>query len=270
MSLRPAPSFWIQRLSGARDHAQTAKAVRRRITLAEAHEHSQRSWRSEHLSHSVAFHNFPGNSRVRIINRTFAEQRGRARTQRRVHNVRMADDPADIGSAPEDVAITYIVVIHQMVSRSYHVTAVNVHHAFGLAGRTRGVKQKEWIFGIHLFRRTMRGKPQQFIEIDLARTNEFGRASRKDDNLFDALQLLYRLIDDRFEGDRLAASEADIRHNHDLSLSIDNAIAQRCVTKSGVHHGMNRTDASACQHCDGAFDGQRHINNYAVAFHHAQ
>jgi hypothetical protein len=89
-------------------------------------------------------------------------------------------------------------------------------------------------------------------------------------DLLDALQAVHRLIDDRFQSDGLAPPVAHVSRDYHLGLGVGNAIPQSGVTEPRVHHGMNRSDASAGQHGDHAFNGQRHINDHPVAFHHAQ
>src|SRR6202166_2524211 len=98
--------------------------------------------RGEHLGSAIALHDFPCYSWIRIIDCSFAEQRRHARAQWRVHDIRMPHNPADVGSAPENITLAHIVEILQMVGRAHHVTAMHVHHALWLASRTRGVKQE--------------------------------------------------------------------------------------------------------------------------------
>src|SRR5208282_1837976 len=62
----------------------------------------------------------------------------------------------------------------------------------------------------------------------------------------------------------------DVSDNYYLRLSVDNPVLQSGVPQACIDHGMDRTDASAGQHGDRAFDGQRHVNDDAVPFHHAQ
>ena len=42
------------------------------------------------------------------------------------------------------------------------------------------------------------------------------------------------------------------------------------MAQAGIDDGVNRADTGAGQHGDHAFDGQGHIDDYPVAFHHAQ
>ncbi len=157
-----------------------------------------------------------------------------------------------------------------MVGRANHVAAMHVHHAFGLAGGTRGVEQEERIFRVHLLGGTISWKLEQIIEVDFAGSGELNPGPRVDHHLFYQFQVFESFIDDAFEGHGLAAPEADVPHNHHLGLRVGNAVAQSGVAQAGIHDRMNRANTCASQHGNRAFDRQGHINDHAVALHHAQ
>ena len=73
MGLRPAPCLRVERLTGASNETQAGDVVLPGNLLAMAHEHTQRGGRRKHLGHPVALDDFPGNPRIRKINRAFAE-----------------------------------------------------------------------------------------------------------------------------------------------------------------------------------------------------
>src|SRR5579863_5546889 len=93
----------------------------------------------------------------------------------------------------------------------------------------------------------------------------FSSSAREDDDPFNAIERLDGFVDDGFEWDGLAAAVADISCNDDFCLGVGDAIAQCSMPESSIDHGVNRADASAGQHGDGAFDGERHVDDDAIA-----
>ena len=124
--MRPAPGLRIQRLAGTGQVAQAVQVVLLRILWTKAHEHTYGRRRSEHDRHAMALDNAPDHARVGIIRRPFAEHRGGPSHQRRIDNIAMADDPANVRGAEEHVLITEVPERLQMVIRSHHVAAMHV------------------------------------------------------------------------------------------------------------------------------------------------
>ena len=76
------------------------------------------------------------------IYRAFAENRRHARTQRRINDIRMPDNPADVRHTPENIVASDIEKVRQMISYADHIPADRVNYAFRFAGRPRSVKNK--------------------------------------------------------------------------------------------------------------------------------
>ena len=78
----------------------------------------------------------------------FVHDRRRAVQQRRIDDVAVADDPADVGGGPEDFArLDVVVIVHDPLQR-HHVAAVVAHDAFRLAGGAGCVEDIERVGGI--------------------------------------------------------------------------------------------------------------------------
>ena len=71
---------------------------------------------------------------IRKIDGAFAEERGHAGAERAVDDVGVADNPSDIGCAPENVAVADVEETLEMVGGADHVSAMDVDDALGLAG----------------------------------------------------------------------------------------------------------------------------------------
>ena len=95
-------------------------------------------------------------ARLRPVRHPFEHQRGGAAGQRAVKQVAVAGDPAYVGGAPVDVAGLIIEDIFKGGGDVNQITAGGVQHALRLAGRSRGIKDKQRIFRVHLFRLVVR------------------------------------------------------------------------------------------------------------------
>src|SRR5882724_2868656 len=77
--------------------------------------------------------------------------------------------PADIGSAEENIVITYVPKPRHMIVNANSITAMYVHHAFGLSGGPARIKDVKRIFRIHHFSQTLGFlRLYQFVEIHFA------------------------------------------------------------------------------------------------------
>src|SRR5215469_2162779 len=270
MGLRPAPGFGIQGLPGTRDYFEAGEVVLRRILISVSHEHAQGRGRSEHLGHTVALDDLPGGAGVREIDGAFAKQSSGAGAERRINDIGVADDPADVGGAPEDVALADIEEVFEMVGGADHVSTVNMQDALGLAGRAGGVKQKQRILGVHFFGGTIGRKLEQIVEVNLAGASDLGSAAGIEHDFLDAIEGVEGFVDDGLQRNGFAAAESDITGDYNPGLGVDNTIAQSGVAESGIDDGVDYTDAGAGQHGDGTLDGERHVNDNAVALMKAQ
>ena len=66
------------------------------------------------------------------VRRALAEHGGGAGHQRRVHDVAVTHDPADVGHAPEHVVVLDVPEVLEVVVGAHHVPTVDMHDALGL------------------------------------------------------------------------------------------------------------------------------------------
>ena len=84
--------------------------------------------------------------------RAFVHEDRGARRQRPVGDVSMPGDPADVGRAPEYIAVLEVEYPSGAGLGIEQVSAAGMLDAFRSAGRSRGVEQKQGMFRIHPFR----------------------------------------------------------------------------------------------------------------------
>ena len=101
------------------------------------------------MTNTMPLADFPKTGRVRVGRDAFEHHHRRSLKQRPVSQVTVARDPTDIRSAPKHIPWRRSKNLGKGICGVHHVPTGAVQDAFGLAGRTRGVKYKKGVFGIH-------------------------------------------------------------------------------------------------------------------------
>src|SRR5450755_3854649 len=149
--LRPAERLGIAALAGQKQRAEPRQVIAAdvgalRVLLTDG---AERRRRSEHRADPVLGDHPPERPRVGRPDRLALVQHGRAAVhQRRVHDVGVTHDPADIGRRPEHLARLHVVdVLHRPLQR-HRVPAGVAHDSLCLTGRARRVQDVQRIGGI--------------------------------------------------------------------------------------------------------------------------
>ena len=86
-------------------------------------------------------HHAPEGTGVRCADRlAFVEDTGASGQQRRIHDVRVPDYPADVGGGPEDITRLHVIDRAHRPGQRHRVTAVISHHSLRFPGRAGGVE----------------------------------------------------------------------------------------------------------------------------------
>ncbi|EGE58250.1 hypothetical protein RHECNPAF_3340049 [Rhizobium etli CNPAF512] len=227
--------------------------------------------RREEHAHVMLRNDAPKCAGIRRADRLSLEDQGRhARYQRRVHDIGMADDPADIGRRPEDLARFQPVDIpHRPVQRD-HMPAIVAHHALRLPGRAGGIEDIERIGRLdgntgHLGAAVGRHRR---LEILIAAADEFCAKLRPLQHQA-ALRLhpghLDRLIDQWLIGDDAAGLQPATRADHQPGAAVVDTRRKLAGGKPAENDGMDRTDPSTGKHGEHGLRQHRHIKDDAVA-----
>ncbi len=150
MLLRPLDGVGIGALAGQEQGAEFRQVVfgdelAVRVFLLDGAEGGRRGEQGRDLV--LGDHPPEGAGIGRADRLALVEDRGAAGEQRRVDDIGMADDPADIGGGPIHLArLDAVDSVHRPVQRD-HVAAIVAHDALGLAGRARGIEDIERIGG---------------------------------------------------------------------------------------------------------------------------
>ena len=95
--------------------------------------------------------NLPESSEVGIVGHAFKHDGNRAVCQRSVDNIGVPGNPADIRSAPVNIAFVVVENLLVRVSGVNEVAAGGVQNALRFSGGAGGVEDEKRFFGIHRF-----------------------------------------------------------------------------------------------------------------------
>ena len=183
----------------------------------------------------------------------------------------MADDPADIGGGPENIArINVVDRLHGPFQRN-HVAAGRAHHAFRLAGGAGGIED---IGGVHRIdgnavRRGGAGLKRLPFHITLAERSgglfaladhaELGFVGREFD----------RAVDQGLVVDHAPRFDPAACGDDRLWRRIVDPDRKLRGREAAEDHRMHRTNARACEHGDQRVGDHWHIDDHTVALAHA-
>ena len=203
----------------------------------------------------------------------FALEHDRCATgdQRTIADVRMPDDPADVGCRPEDIARADVVHgFHRPVQR-HQVTASGAYDTLGRAGGARSVED---IGGVVARYRHAFGRLYAVLEampVEVAAFNQFG-------NLLFALKYnakigfvrghVKRAVQQRFVMDDAVGLDPARGGDDRFGLAVVNAHRQFIGGKTAEHHGMHGTETGAGEHGLQRLWHHRHVDQHAVALCH--
>ena len=94
-------------------------------------------------------HHLPEAAGVRVGWNAFKHDADGAIGQRPVNDIGVAGDPADIGGAPENLALAVIKNVLVRQGRPHHVAAGGVQHPLRFSGRAGGIKNEQRVLGVH-------------------------------------------------------------------------------------------------------------------------
>ena len=205
------------------------------------------------------------------------EHRGRALDQRRIDDVAVADDPADIRRRDHHLARLHAVeIVHRPFQRD-QMAAIVAHHALGPARRAGCVEDVERVGrrdGNALRPSALcLGGGDQHAPVLVAGGVHRGfdlRPLQDQAGLRLVRGQLDRLVEQRLVFDDAAGLDAAGRGQDHLGRRILDPRRQFLGREAAEHHRMHRADAGAGEHGEGGFRYHRHVEDDAVALGHAE
>ena len=271
----PAPGFRIDRFADAAKQAQRRSRCRLDRPLAFAHQRADGGRRGIEQADLVLVDHLPEARGIRVVRHAFENHFSRTIGQRAIHDVAVAGNPADIGSAPEDIIFAQVEHGLMRVGRPQQIPAGGMQHALGFTGAAGGVEDEQRIFRIHAF-----GFARIRLRIDhrvipaVARHLHVHRAAgmAHHQHGLDRVGAGHgqRRIDIGLQWHVLAATQAFVGSNDELAGAITDAVGDRVRCEPAEHHHVHRADARAGQHRHHRFGNHRQVDGDPVALGHAE
>ncbi len=155
----PAPCLGVDRFADRTEQPQAGQVVGVGDLAAQLHERPDQGRSGVIDCDTVFFDDLEMPVLVGRIRCALVEDFGDAVGQWAVHAVGVPGDPADVGGAPEHVALGLDVEnrMHR-VGTLGEIAAAGVHDALGLARGARGVEQEQRVFGVERLRGVFCGR----------------------------------------------------------------------------------------------------------------
>src|SRR6266536_2469302 len=208
-------------------------------------------------------------SRTAVVEGALERERGAARQQRRVDDVAVADDPADVGGGPPDVALVQAEAPAPHRVDVHLVPAVDVHRELRLRRGARGGEDERRLVRLHLHpvAALARGARQELwpFEISAVLHRRGNGAALEDDRmLHPARAERERLVHDLLEPHLLPLAEDDVGREDEARAARLDAIRERLRAEPGEHDAVDRADPDGGEHEDDRLGAGRHVQGDAV------
>ena len=224
----------------------------------------------EQRFHAVAFDCAPIDAGIRRADRFALEEHRRAAgQQRRVADVGMAHDPADVGCGPENLARLHVVDRLHRIMEGHRMPAIVADHALGRAGGSRGVEDVERVGREHGHAIGRRCGRDRLVPVAVAARHEAaGELRALQDEAGGGLVLgdRDRGVEQRLVGHHFGALDAARGRKNGLRRAIVDAHGEFVCGKAAEHDRMHRPQPRAGEHRDERFGHHRHVDDDAVAF----
>ena len=265
----PVVGVRVEPLTGEEQGGERGEVVpgaqrRGRILLLDGAECRRRG---EQRLHVVVGDDPPEGPGVRSADRLALVEHGRrSDDQRRVDDVGVADDPADVAGRPEDLARADAVdVLHGPRERD-GVTAVVAHDALGLAGRPGGVEHVERVGRVdgHALRGLRARDEVVPVDVHLSHRCDALRTLQHDRRRWLVRRELERAVEHRLVLDDAAGLDAAGRRHDDLRRRVVDADRKLVRREAAEHHRVHGTEPRGREHRDHRLRDHRHVEDHPV------
>ena len=223
----------------------------------------------EERAHPVVGDHAPERARIGCADRlSLVEHGGAAVEERRIDDVGVADDPADVRRGPVHLSRRDVVdVLHRPLER-YGVAAVVSHDPLRLACRPRGVEDVEGIRGLDGYAGRRLCDSEGLLPFDVTTGTQLGLVHRplhEDAALGLRLDHRDRGVQERLVGDDAPTLEPARSGDDDLRLGVFDAACELVRCEAAEDNRMDRPDPRTRQHRDDRFRDHRHVDDHPVS-----
>ena len=267
----PAECFRVAAFSGEEERAEAREVIASDqfafgILLADRAEGSRCR---EERAHIVLGDHPPERPRVGSADGlAFVENCRTAVQERPVHDVRVADDPADVGGRPVHLARPEVVDMAHRPLECHGMSAVVAHDSLRPAGRARRVQDVERIRRLHGHAVGRFGPRNCLVPVAVPGWIELGLERRPLENDA-AFGLPLCPGDSRVEEghvrDHSARLDPTRGRDDDLGFGIVDPVGELVRRETAEHHRVDRSEPGAREHCDHRLGNHRHVHDHPVA-----
>ena len=270
----PLPRGRVNRLTDRTQNAQAGQVVAiwvcRGIAFNCLDQRTNRSRRSVENRYLVVFDHFPETSSVWVRRNAFEDNLCAAERQRAVGNVSVASHPADVGRTPENV---FMLQVERPLGRERSVQQVapgRVLYTLGLAGRTRGVEQKQRVLGAYPFGFASQGLGVHLVVQPVVAPvvpRHAAAGAPVDEYVLHRFAAFerQRLVDDCLERELLAAAQLLVCRDYQDGTRVRDAVAQALRGETAKNDGVDGAYARTGLHRYDAFDRHAHVDRDAIS-----
>ena len=219
--------------------------------------------------------NFPPNCGVGPQRNAFVHDGGAACEQRRVDDVAVPHDPANVRRAKHRfTGLEAEDFVHAGGERDGITPGVALH-AFGLARGAAGVQDVAWMRRLdplagHLLHHVRQAETGP-VNVTAWRGFHGLKAAIKQQHFCWLMNRQFnRCIEQRFVRHDLAHAHARVGGDDHFRLRIINARSERGGGETTKHYRVNCADAHRGEHRENRFRDHRHVDQYTIALGHAE
>ena len=255
---------------GLTDGAQNSKVLHLipDVLVASPLEQPQSGRRHVELRDLVLVDDIPVPGEVGVRRCTFKHHSRHTEEQRRIHNISMARNPTDISSTEEPITVVNVKDILSGDGSAQEIAASGVHNTLGLSGRSRRVKEEQWVLRVHGLRGDICRPLVGLLvppEIAPLSPRDIGTSALVDKDVPDVGALLQSIVDNLLGANQLATALALVRGYDDLALGIDDPVAQRVGRETGENDRVDGSDSGAGEEGDESLGNHGEVDGYGVA-----
>ena len=255
--------------NGLTDGAKDSKVLHlvAHVLVTSALQQAQSGGSDVELSDLVLLNDVPVAGEVGVGGSTLENESRDTEKERRIDDVAVAGNPADITTAEKSVSIMNVEDVLAGKADTEQETGGGVHDALRLAGGTGGVEEEQGVLRVDSNRRQVVGVLLNLLvppEITARGHGDLGTGALVDKHALDVGALLKRIVDNLLGANELAATLALVRGDEGLAAGVQAAVAQRVGRETGENNGVDGANSGAGKEGDKSLGNHGHVDGDGI------
>ena len=270
----PARGRLVERLAGEKQITQARQVEFLHVRGILLLEHANRGRRAEHRAHLVLGDDLPPDAGVGSDRQSLVHDRRRTVDERRVDDVRVTHDPADVAGREHRLAGGHAENVPHRRGERHRIATGIALHTLGLARGARRVQDVRRLRSLephagHLRALVLSGEPR-IVQIAAGHSRHRRVELAVDDDHLAGRMLRQpeRFVDEVLVRGGLAAAHAGISGDHDLRPRVVDARGKARRGEAAEHDRMDRTDPDRGEHREYGLGDHGHVDQHTIAATH--